>query len=529
MIKLRLYQEQLIKDSRKEFANGKKHVICQAPTGAGKTVVFSELARQVSQKGKKVLVLTNRAELLTQAGGSFKRVGLNPYYIQAGIKTVSNTFNSYVAMSQTLRRRITEQYWLDFLKTIDLFIVDEIHIQEFNWLFELDFIQEKHVLGFTATPKRSGKMRQLGLDFESIIQTVDVAELIEMNYLLNDDYYGLANPNMSNVKIDHLSGDYKVSQMFSEFNNPKLYKGVVKNYLELTPNTKSLVFCVNIEHTIKTVIEFAEQGLDVRFLTSDVSKPKYPQNATDGQIARYNERNRIFELYEKNFTKYSGKRDNILEWFHNTKGAILVNAGILTTGFDEPTIETIILNRATISVTLLLQMIGRGSRLSENKTHFNILDFGGNCSRLGYYSEKRIWSLWHEQNVGKGIPPVKECGFDSDGKPIGEGGCRRLIMASYTICPICGFKYPEKKLKDIELSATAFDAELQRAIKVKRIKDMTNEELYTYWKIKKYKSAWLWRQLWYKGRERAIINFGNEYGWSAGTQRKAVEFCRNVL
>ena len=134
-------------------------------------------------------------------------------------------------------------------------------------------------------------------------------------------------------------------------------------------------------------------------------------------------------------------------------------------------------------------MIGRGARIFEEKTHFNILDFGGNVKRLGVYTQPREWYLWHEESRGGGVAPVKECGYDSDGKAIKpdkfdlfvpEKGCRRLIMASMKICPFCGFKYPKKKLKsvDLNLSANGLTTEQYEGVKNKSIRQMSHEELY---------------------------------------------------
>ena len=509
MIKLRAYQEKAITDIKTEFNKGFKHVILQAPTGAGKTVIFSDLSKRTALKGKKILILTDRIELLTQAGGSLKKVGLNSFFIQAGTKYVSNAFSSYIVMSQTLRRRIELNYWKEFIKTIGLIIIDECHKQEFNYLFESGLIDNTHVIGFTATPKRSGRMRQLALDYEKLIPTVSVKWLIDNGYLVNDDYFGLNTPDMSQVDYNYMTGDFAEKSMFKEFNTPQLYAGVVKNYKKLTPNTKTLVFCVNIEHSIKTCLKFKEQGLNVKFITSSVSKPKEPETgATEGKIAQYNERLRIYTLYKKNFKELSGDRTQIFEDFKQNKFDILVNAGIATTGYDCPSLQTIILNRATLSVTLLLQMIGRGSRIFDKKTHFNILDFGGNCSRLGYYSENRLWSLWHEHKDGKGLPPMKDCGFTNTGKPISskQKGCRRMILASYKICPFCGFKYPTKKEKEIELATLMYNG--NKAIRTKNLKDMNYEELHLYWKVKGHKSAWLWRQLWYRNKNIQLDNLG---------------------
>src|SRR5690625_5481532 len=90
------------------------------------------------------------------------------------------------------------------------------------------------------------------------------------------------------------------------------------------------------------------------------------------------------------------ERKEVLDWFDCTDDAALCNCSVLTTGFDQPDIETIILYRATTSLPLFLQMCGRGSRIHPGKKHFNILDFGENINRLGFWEEPRTWSLEKE-------------------------------------------------------------------------------------------------------------------------------------
>ena len=81
------------------------------------------------------------------------------------------------------------------------------------------------------------------------------------------------------------------------------------------------------------------------------------------------------------------------------QNAILCNVGVLTTGFDEPSIETIILNRATKSLSLYLQMVGRGSRLSENKEKFLVLDLGKNTTRHGAYTDYFDWQAYFQHGA----------------------------------------------------------------------------------------------------------------------------------
>jgi superfamily II DNA or RNA helicase len=90
-------------------------------------------------------------------------------------------------------------------------------------------------------------------------------------------------------------------------------------------------------------------------------------------------------------TSSTEERKDILQWFKKTPDAILTSVGILTTGFDEPTVDTIILNRATKSLTLYYQMIGRGSRKLPNKDMFTVIDLGNNAARFGLWSEPVNW------------------------------------------------------------------------------------------------------------------------------------------
>lgn len=308
-------------------------------------------------------------------------------------------------------------------------------------------MNNKHVLGFTATPRRGGSQRQLAIDYDEIIEIASTLDLVKLGFLVNDDYYGIKGADTDKIKFDYMKGDYSEKDMFQRFDSPKLYAGVVKNWIENTYNTQTIVFCVNIQHIVKTCKEFQKNEIDAKFLCSKVSKPKKPIDETDeGKMVLYSEKLNQYIEYIDAYSKWSGDRKKIVKEFKENKFKVLINAGILTTGFDCPSIETVIVNRATTSLTLWLQMLGRGSRIYEGKSHFNILDFGSNADRLGHYLTPQYWSLWHEKgNSGDGIPPVKDCGGRTDKN--GRKGCDRLIMASLIVCPFCGYLYEKRKLK----------------------------------------------------------------------------------
>jgi superfamily II DNA or RNA helicase len=535
MIKLRDYQNQGVAGTRRFFAKGEKHAILQAPTGAGKTIIFSYITQNATAKGKKVLILTDRTELLMQTGGSLEKFGMKPSLIRAGSKWIKYESNVFVAMCNTLRNRLKNQIWINWiLKDIDLIIIDECHKQDFNFIFESGLVAKKFVLGFTATPKRTGKMRQLALDYEEIIETASVDTLIKKGFLVADDYYGVDGVNLNDLKYDKMQGDYDEKQMFDRFNSPKLYAGVVENWLKIANNTITLVFCVNIEHIIHTCEEFNKAGIPAKFLASSMSQPKEPaKDAEHGVWVRYQERIRLFDLYKDRFGRWSGERGMIINEFKRGKFKVLVNAGILTTGFDYPEIETVVVNRATSSVTLWMQMLGRGSRIAPQKTHFNILDFGNNASRLGHYTAPRLWRLWHDDNnSGDGVAPMKDCGMSGAHKlPMDKNniqGCGRMILSSMMLCPFCGYIYPKNKPEDVDLKGVLYDKENFKAIPTKKIADMDLDELFEYFTIKKHKMPWLWRMLYYRGGKELIETFGQSKQWNRGTIQTALNFTNGL-
>lgn len=535
MIQLYKHQSKFVNEILKQFKQGKKHVLAQSATGSGKTVMFSYIAKQTSLKNKKVLIITDRTELLSQAGGTIESFDMNPFYIQAGTKFIDKNKSIYIAMSQTLRNRMSNPVWREFIeKNIGLIIIDEAHKQEFNHVFDDGFLDNKYVIGFTATPVRGGKMTQLGLQYNTIVQGKPIKWLIKKGYLLNCDIYDCGEPDLSGVAVNRLNGDFSEGSMFKKFDNAKLYKGLVKNYLNLCAGQKMMVFCCNVEHAIKTTKQLQKAGINAKFIASKRTVPKEPKKWNQANEAIFKEKFKSYQLYEKYFYKLSGERDKVFEWFKNSEDGVLVNVDIATTGFDDPGVKVIALYRATMSLVLYLQMIGRGARILRNnmaaKTHFTVLDFGGNKGRFGPYDVDRNWGLWHDEvKPGGGIPPMKVCGEDSKFNKIKgaadvKKGCGRLILAAYKLCPFCGFKYPEKnKAKEVELALSEIVDEKGVSIKNKAFKDMNFEELTQYRAIKRHHINWLYRMLWVKEKgkgEQTIREYGRIYNW----KRSRIEF-----
>lgn len=524
MIKLRDYQQEAINDVKNALIKSQRNsVICEAPTGAGKTVMFSYIVQNAENKGNKTLILTDRSELLTGTGGTLIDFGIHPVYITAGRKYPPDG-KTFVGMAQTLKNRINKVEWLKWFESINLIIIDECHKQEFNRFFEAELFRDKTIIGFSATPKRGGKQRQLGEDFDTIVHTLTVTELIDMGFLMPDMYYGsnLA-PDMKGVKKDS-KGDYSESDMFKRYDTPKLYGGVIDAYKEHANNTIAIVFCANIIHCVRTCKEFNERGIKAKFLVSSMSKPKKPEDdepsdreKASAEWVKYWEKKAYYDEYNNALSYYSVERNQLIKQWKNGDFKVMINAGILTTGFDYPAIETVILNRATISEVLYLQMLGRASRISHDtgKTHFNILDFGRNAERLGGYKLPRKWHLWHQSKSGSGVPAVKECGEPGRDKN-GKFGCGDFILASSKMCPTCGYLYPDKKEeKDIILSLMI--QQNDGSVKaVKPVSKMDFNELEAFAKYNRFKQMWVVIQIYLRDGDEGLKKYRTFKGYNPG-------------
>lgn len=411
MIQLREYQSQSVAEIRSALKDYRR-VLFQLPTGGGKTVVFSYIAVSSQKYNRKVLIVSSRTEILKQNGGSLERMGLDVQYIDPKSRKIP-TQNVCCGMAQTLKRRVEKQEWVDWLKTVELCIVDECHEQTPDFLYE--YLSEKcFVLGCTATPRRYGHQRQLGSIFNAMVTGVTVPQLISMGFLAKAHHYSVVGPKIEDVPIDYGTGDYNRKALAAKFEDKRLYVGIVSEYLRIAPNTKAIFFCCSAKQTIEITKELNERGVSAKYLLS---------GSFDDD------------------SQYSGERSTVIDEFHRNEFQVLVNCGIAIAGFDDKSIQTVVLNYSTVSLTKYLQSIGRGSRVTDGKTDFTILDAGENYRKHGAYDSERTWSLWHSDKIGTGEPMLKLC--DSTKKDInGKHGCDTWIPMTCSYCPHCGYKFP---------------------------------------------------------------------------------------
>lgn len=411
---LRDYQQESIAQLARKHQSGKRRVILCLPTGAGKTVTFAEIARRTLAEDPqaRVLILTDRTELLTQAVATLGRAGMQAGILNADTKRMP-TQRVIVAMVETYYRRVKKGWRVPDLKRV---IIDEAHKGNFRKVMALH--PDMPLIGATATPIASSKHQPLHQYFDSIVVGTEIHLLIEEGYLSRPRYFAVPLEITASKGND---GDYRTGELFADFDKPALYAGCVSNWQRHAKGRKTLVFCVNIAHTIQTAQAFALVHGNVRSITSDT--PPEERQAT-------------------------------LRWFSRTADAVLVNCGILTTGFDEPTVECILLNRATQSLPLFLQMCGRGSRITASKREFIILDMGNNLSAHGLWHTPHDWEyvFWHGRWKDKlDVAPIKQC-----------PECESMVATATQTCPHCGHVFelttkPEPEATEIRTEELEVD------------------------------------------------------------------------
>jgi superfamily II DNA or RNA helicase len=450
-MQLRTYQLHAVDQIRAAFKDTKRVVLC-LPTGAGKTVVFSEIVRRVLEKGNKVAIITHRRELLSQAGK------LN---------------RCDILMVETLNNKIKRG--VVNLADYDLLVIDEAHIGNFSKILE-GF--GGFVIGATATPVSKPPMAQR---YGKLIDSVSISDLIEEGYLCTPKTYAMHPVDTS--KLASRMGEFTAQSLNDAFNRPQVYDGVVHEFCRKWADKKAIVFCVNIEATKATWLQFMlKLGLE-----------------------------RVYQVHSEQPTELRAK---IMADFIASKDGILVNCGIATTGFDCPDIEVVVVNRATQSVALWLQMVGRGSRPAQGKQEFTILDFGENVHRLGFWQEPRDWSKAFEgvEKKGTGVAPVKDCPC-----------CSAVLYASARFCEFCGeiFQTEAKQATEGVLQEMAYDK-----LNGRYLYDIAKSPA-DLWELKSrkgYKQAFIERVL-YFANYRELQKFWRGKGYTEGyTNRRMREF-----
>lgn len=459
MIQLRPYQIDTINQLSEGFKKHKRQIMC-LPTGAGKSVVFSEIVRRAAEKGTKTIICTHRLELLAQTFAHIGRSGVAHQVISADHKIISDKALITVAMAETLKRRAAKGFNID----PKLLVIDECHIKSFNTI--MDMYPNARVLGCSATPDGNWLHKY----YTNLIHPIDVPDLIQQGFLSPCKGYEMRD-DFSDLEIK--GDDYSESSQYRHFNTTKLYKGVIEEYMKRTAMKKAIVYNCNIEHANNMNAAFNAAGIRSEVITSNTPP---------------DERKRILKAYEQGLFP------------------VLNNAQIMTTGNDIPSVEVIVVNRATTKLSLWLQIVGRGGRVFPGKTHFTTLDFGGNFSRHGLWDEAREWSL---------IPPKKRKPKEQPAPVKSCPQCSAIVSARATVCQYCGHVFPEAQKELKEGVMVEVKHSTPNHLVGKMAKDLTLDEIIELQKSKKWKATYCWRIVRNHGEE-AIREYAAKMGYTSG-------------
>lgn len=335
-MQLRPYQQEAREAVQAEWAQGHKRTLLVLPTGCGKTIVFSKIIEDQVKKGKRVLVLAHRSELLEQASDKLKTAtGLGTALEKAEHTSIGSWYRVVVGSVQTLQReKRLSQFPPIYFDTI---VVDEAHhaISD-GYQRVLAHFEESDVLGVTATPDR-GDMKNLGSYFDSLAYEYSLVQAIKEGYL--SKIKAITIPltlDLSNVSMS--AGDFKASDVGTAL-DPYLEQ-IADEMVKQCQNRKTVVFLP----LVKTSQKFR-----------DILNAKG------------------FRAVEVNGE--SKDRAEVLEDFENDRYNVLCNSMLLTEGWDCPSVDCVVVLRPTKVRALYSQMVGRGTRLHPGKEELLLLDF----------------------------------------------------------------------------------------------------------------------------------------------------------
>lgn len=446
MIELRPYQLDLIERCRVAYRSGKRRVCLQAPTGGGKTVIFSFVSKSAVSKKLHVLVLAHRSEILDQIEATLRKVG-----VPAGIVR-ANQHNPClngvtVASVQTLVRRF------DRVPTPDLVIVDECHhAVAGTWAEVFAQYPKANFLGVTATPERLDG-RGLGEMFDELIVGPSVQQLMDQKFLATPRYFAPANtPDFSNVKIS--MGEFNRQQMAEMMDKPTITGDAVEHYRKHLNGRTAVAFCISIEHADHVAAAFNQVGISSAVI--------------DG-------------------TMKPDQRRSLVEDLAAGRLKVMTSCELISEGFDLPSVNGAILLRPTASLALHLQQIGRCLRPKPDGSNAIILDHVGNIARHGPAEEPRDWSL--DSRKRKPRQPNEE-----------QKTCKQCFCVYIgNQCPNCG-NQPKGEAREIECVHGELSEDAAAEIIAKRRADRevamagSYEELQKIGKARGYKPGWAWHR-----------------------------------
>ena len=393
---LRDYQKQVIRETYHFFRNEIKSVLVYAPTGAGKTVISSQMIVDAVLKGRRVMFCCHRKKLIDQTQQTLAAMGIESGIIWADHPT-DYSKPVQICMIQTIQNR-------ELPPDIGLVIFDECHSSiyyQIAWDLMTHYsggifaLSKCYFIGLTATPWRTKYKEGFCQFFQALVRAPDPIELVNMGYLSRPRLFGYGGLlDFEKLETNNL-GDYTQSSMQAVCNE-EYNTEVVKYFLQICPERKTIAFCASVFQAYNLAEQFNEVGIKSEVVVGTTS---------------------------------DSEREAIYQRFKSGETQLISSVACLCEGFDEPSVQAAIIARPTRSQALLIQMCGRALRLHPSKQDAMLLDFGECFKRVCKPTSKLKISLCPRPKPLIETQ-LKEC-FN----------CHEMIPVFCKICPECGYEF----------------------------------------------------------------------------------------
>lgn len=454
VITLRPYQQLMVDALRASLIAGNRRPLLVAPCGSGKTVMFCYFAQAAQAKGKRILILAHRAELLDQIGATLTQFGVRHGFIAPGSRPKNGYAVQVGSVFSVVRR-------LNRMAAPDLIIIDEAHhaIARSTFGRVLAHFPKAWRIGVTATPQRlSGE--PLSDMFDDLILGPSVESLMQIGAL--SKYKLFAPSTISTENLHMRGGDYAKKEIEERADKPTITGSAVEHYRRISNGKRAIAFCCSIQHALHVASEFRSAG--------------FKACSIDGSASL-------------------DVRGSILRDFKDGKIDVLTSCDLISEGFDLPAIEVAIMLRPTASLALHIQQTGRALRPYPGKEHAIILDHAGNVFRHGLPDDPREWTLKGRQGATK---------TKSDSLSIRTcPKCFAAAVSGTTVCAHCGFVYPIESRSIIEAEGQLEEIDTEAIRKTRKQEQgqaKTYEELVSLGRARGYRSPEKWAGFIYAAR-----------------------------
>ncbi|MFI3211084.1 MAG: DUF3427 domain-containing protein [Peptostreptococcaceae bacterium] len=368
------YQQEILDKlkAQREIKGEYKNLVIAA-TGTGKTVIsaFDYKRFRKDNKNSKLLFVAHREEILKQSLNTFRHILNDNNFgdLFVGKHNPSQIDNLFISIQTFNSKDFTSKTSIDFY---DYIIIDEFHhAASPTYQKILDYYEPKILLGLTATPERMDGKSILTYFNDKISAEIRLPEAIERKLLCPFQYFGITDSiDLDELKWsrggydkNELSNIYTMSGAVSERRSKEIANKTLE-YVDDINKVHGLGFCVSIEHAKFMSDSFNKFGIKSIYLTGKSSDEE----------------------------RYSAKKRLV-----NGEIKFIFVVDIYNEGVDIPEVNTILFLRPTESLTVFLQQLGRGLRLSEDKECLTVLDFIGQCNKK-YSFENKFKSLLIDKN-----------------------------------------------------------------------------------------------------------------------------------